>query len=373
MGKTTKNNKSLIDWCDVTWEVTAGCSKVSAGCKNCWAIRTDARLQGAGFKGYEKVVTSRSQELRSEEVKTKQKSGNKGLLNWTGKVNLLEHNLQQPFGWRKPRRVFVNSRSDLFHPDVPFEYVDRVMTVIAMNPQHTFMILTKRPERMKEYFESRIIDSYLKINITININSKFNFFVLPIPILNLWLGVSVEDQKTADERIPILLEIPAAKHFISLEPMLGPVDLSKYLVKNIRCPYHPKGQGCGVCEDTGMIYLHNLLDWVIVGGESGPGLKSAGMTGARPMHPEWVRSINVQCTMANVQFYFKQWGSYSMLNDKVANVQLKSKNIVYMDKDGVITESKYYPNNPDTFIKVGKKKAGHLLDGKEYRQIPDSN
>ena len=366
---------SKIDWTDVTWNVTAGCRKVSEGCRNCWAIRTVPRLAGNGVKGYEQITNSKEQ-ITNKSGKAKK------LLNWSGKIELLEHNLQKPFKYgKKPKRVFVNSMSDLFHEDVPFDFVDKVMAVISLFSQHTFMILTKRPERMKEYFEKLFAD-YTPDEIMEKLTSLYsdeNFLGKdkPFPAMedeaecfahnyamvhgilsNLWLGVSVEDQKTADERIPVLLQIPAAKHFISLEPMLGAVDLSKYLGFDATITCHEK-----ITEDVGKAIIEmcnkagakKLLDWVIVGGESG--------AGARPMHPEWVRSIKDQCTMSNVQFYFKQWGAYSMLNDKVANV--KCKKIPHVSK---MRSIKGYS---DLFIKVGKKEAGHLLDGIEYRQIPD--
>lgn len=229
--------KTKIEWTDATWNPIRGCSRVSAGCKNCYAERIAARFSGVGMP-YEGLS----------------KNGR-----WTGEVRFVTERIDDPRQWKKPRRIFVNSMSDLFHKKVKLDWIGQIYTVMRYSPQHTFQILTKRPQGMLEYFK-----------------------LLPASMIlpNVWLGVSVEDQKTADERIPLLLQTPAAVRFISAEPLLGPINLVKAF-----------GQGVGEL-------MTDHLDWVIVGGESGPG--------ARPMNPDWARSLRDQCEMSGVKFFMKQ-------------------------------------------------------------------
>jgi len=206
---------------------------------------------------------------------------------WTGKVALIESALYHPLRWRKPRRIFVNSMSDLFHQDVPDEWIDRVFAVMALAPQHTFQVLTKRPERMRAYMTTRQRDTvypdravlaYLPAPDPLSLRTP------SWPLPNVWLGKSVEDQPTADARIPHLLATPAAVRFVSAEPLLGPVDLTAYMF------------GAHQTEETD--WCARRLNWLIVGGESGPG--------ARPMHPDWARSLRDQCAAASVPFFMKQ-------------------------------------------------------------------
>jgi protein gp37 len=221
-----------IEWTDATWNPVAGCTVLTAGCTNCYAMRMAARLDAMGQKKY-KGLTRRS--------------GNRAV--WTGKVRLDEKSLSMPISWKKPRRVFVNSMSDLFHPAVPAAFVQRVWRVMKDTPQHTYQILTKRPDRMAEILGDR------------------RFKKLP----NVWLGTSVEDERVLG-RLDDLRRVPAAVRFVSFEPLIGSVaaaDLTK-------------------------------IDWVIVGGESGPR--------ARPMNPEWVDEIETMCRSFGAAFFFKQWG-----------------------------------------------------------------
>lgn len=228
-----------IQWTDETWNPTTGCSRVSEGCRNCYIERTPPfRMAG-------------------------RKLGDP--------VQLHPDRLDSPLHWKKPRRVFVNSLSDLFHEDVSWTFILSVFTTMEKSPQHTFQILTKRPERMLPVVEW--------------VGRKFIEMGDLWPLPNVWLGVSVEDQKTADERIPILLQVPAAVRFLSVEPLLGPVDLL-YSAFN-------GADSFGRMEG---------LDWVIVGGESGP--KS------RPCDLAWIRSIVEQCKGAAVPCFVKQLGDY---------------------------------------------------------------
>lgn len=211
--------ESHIEWTDTTWNPVTGCSKVSPGCKNCYAERLAYRLQAMGQHRYRNGFN----------------------------VTLHEQSLAEPFSWKKPRKVFVNSMSDLFHEEIPLEYIQRVFDVMAAVPRHTFQILTKRSDRLREVASQ-----------------------LPWP-LNVWMGVSVESSDMLF-RVTDLEAVPAAVRFLSCEPLLGPLS---------------------------QIQL-SRIHWVIVGGESGPG--------ARPMEPSWVDEILHQCRTANVPFFFKQWG-----------------------------------------------------------------
>lgn len=249
-----------------TWNPLRGCTRVSEGCRNCYAERMAARLSGPG-RPYDGLVRSTPDGPR-----------------WMGNVALVPALLDEPFRWRKPRMVFVNSMSDLFHAAVPFEFVDEVFGRMALADRHIFQILTKRPKRMLEYF-SRPVEQWSAP--IVHWRDALNAW----PLRNVWLGVSVEDQRTADERIPLLLQTPAAVRFVSAEPLLGPIDLSRYLF---------------AAGDDGEPAPRNepflpCLHWVIVGGESGPG--------ARPMHPDWVRSIRDQCIEAGVPVFVKQMGA----------------------------------------------------------------
>ncbi|HTO65224.1 MAG TPA: DUF5131 family protein [Bradyrhizobium sp.] len=222
--------ETSIEWTDATWNPVAGCTVLSPGCTNCYAMRMAARLEMMGQEKYRALT---------------RKSGGRSV--WTGKLFLDEKALGAPKAWRKPRQIFVNSMSDLFHVDVPAEFVAKVWSTMAETPHHTYQILTKRPDRMAE--------------ITRDLR------VLP----NVWLGTSVENADYLD-RIDHLKDIKAAVRFISFEPLLGSVasaDLSG-------------------------------IQWAIVGGESGPR--------ARPMNPHWVKEIKSSCRRFGTAFFFKQWG-----------------------------------------------------------------
>jgi protein gp37 len=280
---------TAIEWTDETWNPVTGCSKVSPGCAHCYAERISHRY---GF--------------------TKQP--------WTANYaseNVVLHpeRLAQPLSWKKSRRVFVNSMSDLFHEQVSNMFIMEVFSVMAEAERHTFQILTKRPERMRS---------------VIRWLGKLWEGEPPWPLPNVWLGVSAEYQRQADERIPLLLQTAAAVRFVSLEPLLGPIDLGPYLGGDAG----DDGRGpCGACgrarDDYWMCssFAPNpcnwpKLDWVIVGGESGGPearrllrkasvvLDASGAISFDVPEPKagWVRSIRDQCNAANVAFLFKQWG-----------------------------------------------------------------
>lgn len=255
MAKGTK-----IEWCDDTWNIVVGCSKVSAGCKNCYAIPHAYRLMHNPNK--------KTSEAYAGTAKTTSDG-----LNWTGKVNLREDLLGVPLKTKKPTRYFVNSMSDLFHDEVPFNFLYKVFEYMYLATQHTFQILTKRPARMLEMVNE--VYFHLKRNYREDIKT---------PIKNVWLGVSCENQEVADERIPLLLDTRTAVRFVSCEPLLGELDLTSYLYSRAEIP--------------NANHMYRKLDWCIAGAESGHG--------KRPMNIEWARSLKNQCVAANVPFFFKQ-------------------------------------------------------------------
>ena len=289
--------KTSIEWCDRTWNPTRGCSLVSAGCTNCYAMRVARRFDKPGL-AYEGLTVMRP-----------------GLGPvWNGKIKLVEEALLEPLRWRKPCRVFVNSMSDLFHEGVPDSFIDRVCAVIGLCPRHQFLVLTKREKRMREYMIAPGRELFVRHAMdTFRPNALRKISGWPLP--NLWLGVSVENQAAAEQRIPALLDTPAAVRFVSVEPLLGAVDL-----RQIRINAEPHCRGhcalTGVSTDTPWAYAkqgiggpfsRGKLDWVIVGGESGPG--------ARPMDLAWARSIVAQCKAAGVPVFMKQLGARPVLSE----------------------------------------------------------
>lgn len=300
------SSATSIEWTDRTWNPVRSCSRVSEGCRNCYAERQAARFSDPGRYAHGFVERT--------------KSGPR----WTGRVELVPEKLAEPLSWRKPQRVFVNSMSDLFHGDLPDEDIVRVFAVMHQAPRHTFQVLTKRPERMREWFTRSVHwNAYTRMLKLTGPLTDARIAGNPWPLPNVWLGVSVEDQKTADERIPILLDTPAAVRFVSAEPLIGPVKLHEYLLGFAagngvadcscghghgfyRCPNygsvsakcHIRECGCpGFTKARGASGLH----WLIVGGESGPG--------ARPCDVAWIRSIVKQCKSAGVACFVKQLGS----------------------------------------------------------------
>ncbi|HSZ58475.1 MAG TPA: phage Gp37/Gp68 family protein [Tepidisphaeraceae bacterium] len=280
-----------------TWNPVAGCTLKSPGCKNCYAMRMAARLEAMGQEKYAGL--------------TKKVNGR---YVWTGKIHLDEESLSAPLGWKKPRRVFVNSMSDLFHPDVSFEFIDKVFAVMALCPQHAFQVLTKRPERMAQYLSNDNVgaarDGATRRRIVLEMH-RYNAPPAPQewrecsarvhyghgwPLPNIWLGCSTEDQTRADERIPHLLKCPAAVRFLSCEPLLGTIDLSRWFFTSKPAP--PRE----AIYDDRQTWDESGIHWVIVGGESGPN--------ARPMVLGWAKDIVRQCQSAGVPVFVKQLGAH---------------------------------------------------------------
>lgn len=253
---------SKIEWTDKTWNPVTGCTKVSQGCKHCYAERIAGRMWATQYSRNPDGTPRRFTDVRCHPDR-----------------------LGQPHTWRDPAMVFVNSMSDLFHEDVPDAFIGAVWSKMLETPRHTFQVLTKRPERMRDIV-TRLVDECRRKGLR--------------DADNIWLGVSVEDQEQALKRIPFLWGLPVAVRFVSAEPLLGPVDL-------------------GIAPA--------YLDWVIVGGESGPG--------ARAMRADWARSLRDQCQQSGVAFFFKQWGEHNVNGEKVS-----------------------------------KKTAGRLLDGRTWDEFP---
>ncbi len=330
-----------IEWTDETWNPVTGCTVKSDGCKNCYAMT----LAGTRLKNHP-----------SRAGLTRQNADGKHI--WTGEVRFNEAWLTQPLKWKKPRMIFVCAHGDLFHKAVPFSWIDDIISIIDRCPQHTFQILTKRPERMQEYFLS-----LPQRQSDLACNSSADWIKLPLP--NLWLGTSVEDQASADDRIPDLLATPAAVRWLSMEPLLGPIDLLRIAYPSIeyetgihyldvlRGGYWAAkqlgifGRPAQPDEAQGTFTNHSdleKLDWIVLGGESG--------TDARPMHPEWARQIRDQCEAAGVPFFFKQWGEW------LPCIAMPPKARGWRIVEGV------------GLANVGKKKAGRQLDGRTHDSFP---
>lgn len=319
MGRKTK-----IGWTDATWNPVRGCSVVSAGCTNCYAQTMAARFAGPG-EAYEGLIRWKSKV--SGMYYDKKESAGDATAHWSGKLRLVENHLLDPLRWKKPRKVFVNSMSDLFHENLAFEDIATVFGVMAAASQHTFQVLTKRPERAVEFFRwlegqkggpsLHVAWEALRHEAeTVGDSGPLHCQYGPAPnaawpLPNVWIGVSVENQRAANERIPLLLQIPAAIRFLSCEPLLESLDIRSwlYLWECKVCSAHPDsmglvqhGRGCyQVDSDGGGSSFEEpwaRVDWVIVGAESGPK--------ARGMDEDWVRSLRDQCVQAGVPFFYKQ-------------------------------------------------------------------
>lgn len=323
-------DRSRIEWTDATWNPIRGCSRVSEGCRNCYAEREAARFSGPG-QPYEGLAEVRPAGPR-----------------WTGEVRLVESALEVPLRWKKPRRIFVNSTSDLFHEKLREDWLHSIFQAMVEAPQHIYQMLTKRVNRMRDVLQ-QMRKSWSLPSMR---GCPGDLSAAP----NIWWGVSVEDQKTADERIPVLLDTPAAVRWVSAEPLLGVVSMCRLqgnlgmkcdlVMDALRGEYVPAWKGRDTIPDT---RCGKRLHWVVVGGESGPN--------ARPMHPDWVRSLRDQCEAAGVPFFFKQWGEWCP-ESQLTDYELA-------------TRKSPVRRNGD-FWRTGKKRAGRLLDGREWNEYPAS-
>ena len=314
---------SKIEWTDATWNPVTGCTPVSPGCAHCYAARMAKRL--AGRFGYQAAPHEFDVALHPER-------------------------LEKPLHWKKPRRVFVVSMGDLFHEDVPDEYIDAVFAVMAAAERHTFQVLTKRADRMAQYFEelsaraqmyfalgrrsvpyetSRILEMWRNHSPDFTQCSGRH-----LPLSNVWLGVSAENQAMFYERYSHLAQINAAVRYVSFEPLLSAIDM----------------EGA-------------TPDWVICGGESGPG--------ARAMHPDWARGLRDQCVAAGVPFFFKQWGAWLPYGQDMAEAEWETE--TFERFRALIAGGAPFARFGDgeTVHRVGKKRAGRRLDGREWNEYPE--
>ncbi len=291
---------SKIEWTDEVWNPVTGCDQVSAGCDNCYALAMAKRLKAMGSQRY-------------------QRDGDPRTSGPGFGVACHPDVLDKPLKWKKPRRVFVNSMSDLFHDDVNTWFIGDAWRTMARTPQHTYQVLTKRPVRMRRALTIAYAAGAFRTS-----DGSFRPETQPLP--NVWLGVSIESDRYAF-RADHLRGTPAAKRFLSLEPLLGPLPS---------------------LDLTG-------IDWVIVGGESGPY--------ARPMHPELVRGIRDRCVAAGVPFFFKQWGAW--IGDSDGPMAISAAGELRVSTDA--------PPEWQRMRKVGKAKAGRILDGRTWDEMPEAH
>lgn len=319
-------DKTHIEWTDATWSPITGCSVYSPGCTNCYAMR----LAGTRLANH-----------RSRNGLTREVNGNHV---WTGEVRFNEYWLYQPIRWTKPRMIFVCAHSDLFHYNVPLEWIVQVFAVMIAAPQHTYQVLTKRSDRMRDvmqylYETEEGSDALCEAIEPFFPETDLDFTVPP---KHIWMGVSAEDQQRWDERVEDLRNTPAAVRWVSAEPLLGPIA----------------GDMAGI-------------DWVVVGGESGPG--------ARPMHIDWARSLRDQCAEAGVPFLFKQWGNHQVMFDRdvedpdwrhCGQWEHKYPKGRWLNLEG---GHGFHGERVLYVTPVGKSHAGRLLDGVEHNGYPQVN
>lgn len=341
-------SKTTIEWTEFNWNPFLGCRHKSDGCKNCYAESIASRFSGIDKNGKVLPFSSIAEKFNKEP-------------RWTGEVGLNETILLEPLKRKIPTAYFVNSMSDTFYSKFPDEWIDKLFAVMAACPQHTFQVLTKRADRMKEYFNvnsvvwvDRIIKTSMYFPITIGVEAKMG--IVQFPLSNVWLGASIENQKTAMDRIPHLLTTPSAIRWVSAEPLLGKIDLT--FIENdgykLNCLTGRQKDMGRPCEDA-----PSNLNWVVVGGESG--------LNARPMHPDWVRSIRDQCVAANIPFFFKQWGSWFPV------CELPPEGNWSIGKKKAITHTHLWDDErKNVSVKIGKKNAGRFLDGRTWDEFPEN-
>ncbi|NDY56224.1 phage Gp37/Gp68 family protein [Desulfovibrio sulfodismutans] len=345
-------DKSKIEWCDATWNPVVGCSRISPGCDHCYASRMACRLAQipTAPHQYREVVDQDNQA-------------------WNGRTEFVTSAMEQPFRWKRGRHIFVGSMTDLFHPSTPDEWLDRIFAVMALTARHRFLLLAKRPERMRDYM-TQVTPQRLAHAATELQGEEAAKVVLAVlndtlcgvrnvgwPMRHVWLGVTAEDQARADERIPILRDTPAVVRFVSFEPLLGQVDCRRFLVP-LRREITPRGRE-NVVSPPG-------VNWAICGGESGPG--------ARPMHPDWVRGLRGQCQDADVPFFFKSWGDWrpGLPNGQQKAVGITPNGGTY-SHDAAEFFGETWPDNARCMARVGKKSAGRMLDGKTWDEVLEPN
>lgn len=330
------------------------CTHASDGCRNCYAERLNLNRRGFAFGTGLPYKPGYAQAAGSAEGATGAQ---------TGRVEIFldDATLAQPLRWRQPRTIFVCSMTDPFGAFVPDTMIDRIFAIAALCPQHTFIVLTKRSERMRHYLQPGMRSSVERISsIAHAMSARFQIAGMrpQWPLPNVWLGVSAERQQESDERIPDLLATPAAIRFASLEPLLGPIDLTSictghYFIDALRgFKYHDAPEGVdGATEPCAK------LDWGIVGGESGPD--------ARPMHPDWARSLRDQCGAAGTAFFFKQWGEFG----PAFRLDLRPTGLPWSGEAQKAVHRGTATVEQAT-RRFGKRRAGRFLDGVEHNGWP---
>jgi protein gp37 len=321
---------SKIQWTEETWNPVVGCTPVSPGCLNCYAATLAPRLAAMGQAQYAELTVR----------KTDGDGHARAVFN--GTVRCVGEALDKPLRRKKPTMYFVCSMGDLFHEGVPFGFIDRVFAVMALCPQHTFQVLTKRPERMAEYLNQPASLAFRRVCAAMS-DMGHRPTTGTWPLAHVWLGTSAEDQARLEERVPHLLRCPAVVRFLSCEPLLG--DIARHL---------------GVLFDGGPIHLRGLdpidtrgkIDWVIVGGESG--------AHARPCRVEWVRSVVAQCKAAGVPVFVKQLGAKPVVCDVHCNTVPEWVSD-WLDT-GVAYENVGPPSDPEHRIKLCDRKGGDMTE-----------
>lgn len=318
-----------IEWADLTLNIIPGCSKISEGCRNCYAERSAAMCANYGNADYQQVV-------RTDE------NAQHYIQKWNGRTVFIEKNLHKPLSIKKPKKIFINSMGDVFHPENSFEQIDKIMSMIALCRRHTFQILTKRIDRAFEYFMVHLMDPAdqladaafswtknddLSCQVANSINGWLNDeYNVSWPMKNLWLGTSVENQRTADIRRKHLQKLSKAGFmtWVSSEPRIGRISWENW----------------------------EFIDWLVTGGETGD-------SNTEPLNPRWVLD-DVEWTKSyNIPFFFKQWGEWVPTGGFVAGV----------DSVPGLPKMKYKDSN---FYcqRVGRKKSGSMIDGKHYKEFP---
>jgi protein gp37 len=345
--------KTKIEWADATWNFVAGCDPVSTGCDRCYAAAIAHRFAGTPAYPNGFAVTQHLDRL------------------------------DLPLKWIKPRLIFVNSTSDLFHELVPDSVLLQAWEIMARTPRHMYLILTKRPARMRSFVRRLAFATPTTAQRRAGISGRVPY-LLPSaeanrrlgavePLANVWLGVSAEDQAWAANRIPILLETPAAERFLSAEPLVGAIDLTNLPMRRGSSMLDAL-RGDVKSSSDGVVYAAapSSLDWVIAGGESGPD--------SRPMHPEWARSLRDQCTKAGTPFLFKQWGNWAPPTEAAGH---SAKDLVtdkdrcqLVDLDGQLRGRPHDGGEAvdglEPMRRYHKTAGGRVLDGSEWDEFPAS-
>jgi protein gp37 len=331
---------------------TTGCDKISPGCKFCYAEIMHRRLEAMGQPKYQQP--------------------------FKGHVQYWPEELAKPFKWKKPRTVFLNSMSDIFHEDVPIEAIAEIYAMMFLTPEHTYIVLTKRADRAKDVLSSEeFFFEYVKA--CNRLHDKYNQplesalyfedeFKTMWPLKNVWQGVSVESQDYV-QRVRELCLTPAHIRVVSAEPLLGPLDFNErvfqYRDGSVAFPY---------LKDSESTMLIDLIDWIIVGGESGHK--------ARPMHPDWVRDIRDQCKKAKKNFFFKQWGEWVPAEENITSLEQidalpdrpkEAKLVEMINRKGVHNNRLLIDGVTEPLVrmfKVGKHLSGNAIDGKKHLNFP---